>query len=463
MKKYILLFILPLFLFGCDDWLDINVDPNNPAEPDLNKMLPGIYYDVAYDFGPTFGTLGYVAEVYTHRLTTREHYDQYGINGSSFAVTAYWSDLYTGPLQDLEVLINKATEDDNVIYAGIGKVMKAYIFSMIVDLWGDAPFTDATKLGNFNPKFDSQTEIYASLLEIIDGAIADFNNEEATNILVPGSDDLIYNGSVSKWIKAANSLKLKLYNQVRLTDMYDATEVDSLISNSENLIGPEDNFLIPFGTSIAPDNRNPAFVSEYSGGQISNYISPWFYEVMVGENPYIFTGINDPRTPYYFANQLASGEAPENPTEYQNGNFASIYFGSVGPHRDGAGRGTFAMMGVYPVGGAYNDDPTLNKMDPLGISAGNGAAPHRLITYADVLYIQAELALSGKTSADARALLDQGIEASFDLVNLVVDMNGDPNVPYIADTLVTVYKNDVMALYDATTLNSEKMEIVINS
>lgn len=459
-KLFSIIIVTSLILTSCNDWLDINNDPNNPTELQMNKILPGVYFDISDDLGMGYNTLGYVASVYAHQLTTREHYDQYGILGSSYAVTTYWDDLYTGPLQDLETLIEMADESENTYYAGIAKMMKAYIFSQMVDLWGDIPYTEANVVDNFNPVFDDQKAIYTSLFALLEEAIGDMQNSEAENLLKPGADDLIYKGNMTKWVKAAKSLQLKLYNQVQFTDLYNQTKVNELLA--AELIGTNDNFVIPFGPSVAPDNRNPAFVDEYAGGQISNYISPWFYEIMKGENDNIFTGLEDPRIPYYFAEQLDE-DNPNTETipEYKNGYFVSIYFGSVGSHRDGAGRKTFTMMGLYPVGGAYNNDPTLDRSAALGISAGTGAAPFRIITYADILYIKAELAMKGKNpGGDARALLKSAIEASFKQVDLVTTMAGASAPALVGTEAVTGYVNGVMALYDNASAE-RKFEIIM--
>src|SRR5690554_4474361 len=337
-----LVIILSLIFSSCSDWLDINDDPNNPTELQIDKVLPGVYFDIASAFSLDYSSPGYVAAVYTHQLTTRESYDQYGILGSDYAVTFYWDDIYTGPIQDLEFLIELAEDEEtqNTYYAGIAKMLKVYIYSHLVDLWGDIPYSEATEVDNFNPVFNDQKAIYDSLFMLLEEAIADMQNDDAVNFNLPGNDDVIYQGNMDKWIKAARSLQLVMYNRVQNTDLYDQTKVNALLEGE--LIGPNDNFWVPFGTSVAPDNRHPAFVGEYAGGQISNYISPWFYEIMNGENEGIFTGLTDPRIPFYFAEQLdAANPTPETNTEYQNGYFVSIYFGSVGPHRDGSGRRTF--------------------------------------------------------------------------------------------------------------------------
>lgn len=460
MKK-LKIFILAIFvgLAGCETFLDINEDPNNPTSPAIDQLLPGIMYDIGDDFAISFGSLGFVTGVYTHQVVTRQNFDQYGITGSDSEIGNYWKDLYQGPLMDLRVLIEMAEADGNMVYAGVAKLLKAYIYHMMVDLWGDIPYTEATTPGNVHPVFDDDQEIYINLLALIDEGLGNIQDTEAENIVVPGDDDLIYNGNTTKWVKFGNTLKLKIYTQARNTAVWNASAVNTLLADDgANLIGPGDDFMVPFGTSSAPENRHPGFVDEYIGAQISVYLSPWFYEILTGQAEHIFTGIEDPRVPYYWCNQLA-GNSPENPPEYKDGDFNTIYFGSEGTNRDHAGRASFTMIGLYPVGGKYDDG---TGGGPLGGSDGTGAAPQRLITYADRLYYEAELMQLGLISGDARAKLESAIAASLDMVNTVVDMVGPiQEVPYIGDSVITAYTNDILLLYDAAGTDDNKMEIIM--
>jgi hypothetical protein len=453
MKKALFIFSsIIILLSACEKWLDINVDPNNPSTIGLDQVLPGVYFDIGDDFGIGYSRLGYVAAVYVHQLTSREAIDQYGITGGHYSMTTYWSDLYSTVLPSLDLLIQNGEESDNLVYAGIGKILKAYVVGQMVDVWGEMPYSEANQLGTYNAKFDDDEAIYADLFVLLNNGIADLENESAENLLTPGSDDLIYGGDVTTWIKAANSIKLKLYNNVRLTGMYDQAAVNALVADDgANLIGPGEDLWIPFNASEAPDNRNPAFTGEYSGAQISNYISPWFYELLLGENTNIYQANPDPRVPYYIVTQLDADETPENPTEYRHGNFVSIYFGSTGPDRDHGGRNTFAMMGLYPCGGAFDDD-NLDKSSPLGKSDGTGAAPYKMITYPDVLFTRAELAQVG-ASTDAtpvRDLLEAGMYAAFEQVDEISGMAALATVPAISGSGAdTVYIDGVLADFDA--------------
>jgi hypothetical protein len=462
MTKYfkILLATILILSAGCTkDYLDINKDPNYPTSAPLNQLLTNVEVDLAGSLSVHYGLSNFAA-VYMHQITMREDPDQYGVSGTSFYTNNPWDLMYTGPLQDLELMIKSGTSSGDMIYVGIAKILKAYTFSILVDTYGDVPFSEANKQteGKPYPKYDEGATIYPQLFTLIDEGIENIN-ADAKNLFKPGSDDIIYGGSKDKWIRLANTLKLKMYTQVRLSQNV-TTEVSALVSDAANkLIGADESFELPYGTSKNPDNRNPG-VLEYEAGQKSYYISPWFWRLMKGENPARFFGIMDPRMPYYFYKQLVPGQATRegNPTEYRDDGFVSIYFGSIGPDRDHSTDGSMTVLGMYPVGGRYDEDDALQVTG----NDATGAAPYRFITYADRLYLQAELAMTGVTTENPRTLLENAMLASFEQVDRVVtSAEGSQTVPTLSGSAdVTSYIDDILAEYDAAS-NAGKLEIIM--
>jgi hypothetical protein len=488
MEKYIkLLLALLILLAGCTkNFLDINEDPNNPSKATLGLLLTHVEKGVADGLGmnPNVESgLASVTSVFMHQATMRDDPDQYGITGSSYWCGSAWDPIYTGPLQDLELMISQAEADENVTYAGIAKILKAYTFSQLVDVYGDVPFSEANKLSSSDkityPKWDKSEEIYPQLFALLDAALADLTNTTAKNKVAPAGEDLIYAGDKAKWIRAAKTLKLKLYNQVRLVQNVSA-EVTALVTGGD-LIKSGEDFEFIYKAKSSPDERNPGFL-DYEAGQRRFYMSPWMYRILKGQNPAIFTNIKDPRIPYYYYNQMTSSSSSRegNPTEYRDGAFVSIFFGSVSKNRDHATDGTITVFGVYPVGGRY-DDGGAKKVTG---GYGTGAAPYRFITYADRLYIQAELANAGLIADVNPTYFQQALEASFKQVDHVVSLVNPsaasftqttpptmwvptataPVPPAAASTgwLVKAYITSVMALYnDASATTTRKLEYIM--
>jgi hypothetical protein len=471
-------FLIPLVALtsvSCKKFLDINKDPNNPTTIEVSKLLPTTQRTLGdlLSMDEQNGGLSEILAVYAHQMTTRESPDKYGITGVDVNIQTAWSKLFSstgnpgtvfpvyGVLQNLEDIIAKSTAAGNLRYAGIAKILKAYTYSVAVDVFGDVPYSEANKLkeGILHPKFDDDATIYESLFALINAGIADLNNSTAANTKVPAADDLIYGGNVTRWIKAANTIKLKMYTQIRKVKNVSA-EVNALINGGNLISQTSESFLIPYGPNGATDDRNPGFYT-YFATQRSNHVSPWFYEIMKGYNPRIFTGNPDPRIKYYIYNQVNATQATRegNQTEYRDGPFVSIYFGSVGPDRDRSQQNTISLFGIYPVGGKYDD----GSATVATASSGTGASPYRLITFADRLYLEAELINTGVVTGDAKAKLTAAMAESFKQVDYIITNYVKPSqsVPaLVGSAAVTTYTNNVLAEYDAAS-TEKKLEIIM--
>ena len=474
-KIKLLIPLVGLLAISCKKFLDINTDPNNPTTIEVSKLLPTTQRTLgdALSMDEQNGGISEILAVYTHQMSTREGPDKYGITGADVNLQTAWSKLFSstanpgttfpvyGVLQNLEDIIAKSTEAGNLVYAGIAKILKAYTYSVAVDVFGDVPYSEANKLkaGILHPKFDDDASIYESLFPLINEGIADLNNTSAPNTQEPGADDLMYGGDVDLWIKAANTIKLKLYTQIRKVKNVSA-EVNALISGGKLISNTSESFLVPYGPNGATDDRNPGYF-DYFATQRSNHVSPWFYEILKGYNPNIFKNNPDPRIKYYIYNQVNATQPSRdgNQTEYRDGQFVSIYFGSVGPDRDRTQQNTISLFGIYPVGGKYDD----GSATIASASSGTGAAPYRLITYADRLYLEAELINTGVITGDAKAKLAAAMDESFKQVDYVITnfVNPSQNVPALfGTTAVATYTDKVLVEYDAAS-TAKKLEIIM--
>ena len=474
-KIKLLIPLVGLLAISCKKFLDINTDPNNPTTIEVSKLLPTTQRTLgdALSMDEQNGGLSEVLAVYTHQMSTRESPDKYGVTGADVSLQTAWSKLFSstanpgttfpvyGVLQNLEDIIAKSTEAGNLVYAGIAKILKAYTYSVAVDVFGDVPYSEANKLkaGILHPKFDDDASIYESLFPLINEGIADLNNTTAPNNQEPGADDLMYGGDVDLWIKAANTIKLKLYTQIRKVKNVSA-EVNALISGGKLISNTSESFLVPYGPNGATDDRNPGYF-DYFATQRSNHVSPWFYEILKGYNPNIFKNNPDPRLKYYIYNQVNATQPSRdgNQTEYRDGPFVSIYFGSVGPDRDRTQQNTISLFGIYPVGGKYDD----GSATIASANSGTGAAPYRLITYADRLYLEAELINTGVITGDAKAKLAAAMDESFKQVDYVITnfVNPSQNVPALFGTAaVATYTDKVLVEYDAAS-TAKKLEIIM--
>lgn len=451
-----------LVMPGCKKFLDVNQNIDDPVDVPVSTLLTATEQRI----GATFAlgtTLGNGLGVYTHQLMQYGSFNRYGILGPTMDGT--WSSMYV-TATNLDIVIAKATEEGKFAYAGIGKVLKAYLFSMMVDIWGDIPYEefDHFKDGTKQPVFDDDATIYPKLIALINEGIGDLGNTASQ--VKPGNDDLVYKGNTALWIKAANTIKLKLYTQVRLVQNVE-TEVKALLSNPASLINKkEESFMFPFGPFVSTDDRYPGY-SDYSAAQRGGQIpSPWMYEIMKGNNPNVLSGLSDPRIPYYFYNQKSASGTPENCTDYRDGGFISTLFGSDGPCAAGSNSSTYTLLGIYPIGGRY-DDGAAQTINSIGADkAGTGAAPQRALTYADRLYLEAELIHVGLADGDEAVVFEKAVKESFAQVDYVITTYVKPSqtVPLIVQTAAltpyTTYVNGVISQFGAASAE-KKLELIM--
>jgi hypothetical protein len=460
-KSVLSLVIVLLSVTSCSDFLDINTDPNNPLDSDLDLILPTAQTVIFEGLGNGSGGMSDLTSQYIHHTVQRVNSNFYFFAGNEFNIASAWPNLYAGALMDLNVMISKATDRQSWHYLGIAQILKAYTYSQLVDLWGKAAFYDFGQ-GTQNPfpAYDDGEVIYPELFAMLKEAVVNLEKDVEEG---PGDDDLIYGGNPDKWIKLANSIRLKLYNNVRLTPMYDAAAVAEIINSEPVFSGIGDGFKLLYGESNNPDNRHPLFKQDYVDNA-PNYIDPYFYLIMKGDdelpvfNP-LLVGIEDPRIPYYFYNQLA-GDDPQNlNTSAYWGDFLSIWFASLNiDPNEGFDQGqSQTLVGLYPCGGAYDDGSGITGGVGDDQNPGLGGVGYtRLYAYYSHLYTRAELSLTKGAPGDPRALFEEAMHASFDEVNELVE---DP-VPALPAADEDAYIDAILALYDAGS-DAKKLELIL--
>lgn len=214
-NKNCLILILSLvlvFVHSCKDLDELNINPNgvDPEIANLNLLLPTVITEVGQTVvNLGFGDIAGVMQHTQHDGWSGGHNDyDWDINSKS------WSGYY-GILRNVDELYKKAMEGEYEFHQGVALVMKAYTFGLITDLWGDAPYTGALKAEEgaefFKPAFDPQQDIYHAILTDLETAngLLSKNAQDYENIMP--SQDVLYNGNVSKWRKFANSLALRYY------------------------------------------------------------------------------------------------------------------------------------------------------------------------------------------------------------------------------------------------------------
>ncbi len=209
--KYIILFFAVISFASCEDYFgaDSNVDPDNPTSSTVNVLLPPIQVELSYLYGGDFTRYN---GLYTQHVdgVGRQFVvlNNYGMVPSD--VDNAWSDIYVGVFNACRQLTKIADEGGLNHYKGISLVLESYALMMATDVWGDIPYSDALKFGEqglYSPTFDTQESIYASIFENLGMARTLLSGDDGGS--APGTDDLVYGGDASKWLKFINVLEAR--------------------------------------------------------------------------------------------------------------------------------------------------------------------------------------------------------------------------------------------------------------
>ena len=223
--------ILSVIGWSCDDYLDVNKDPNVLNEiPDAKVLLPAAEVGLAnqlmgWDFG--FGG-GYWAQYWTQAYAASQFKFLCEYNETDFK-DAY-RDLTAGVLEDCKRMKLATAESTNKGTYFIAEALSIFTWQIMTDVWGDIPYFEALKAdeGIISPKFDEGSVIYADLLERVNELL----KTDLDGSLVDGKYDLIYAGDLNHWKAFANSLKLKLMMRLSETSGYDNATVLSFIEGN---------------------------------------------------------------------------------------------------------------------------------------------------------------------------------------------------------------------------------------
>jgi hypothetical protein len=216
--------VLTVLVIGCTgDFEEVNTNPNNPLSTTPNLLLTGVERDMMNELlNEAWGIGNIVIQQTAKNQFVNE--DRYLWN----ELNRMWTAVYDN-MRDVNNIFIQAEETNQPSYKGIALVLKSWMFSLATDCYGDVPYSEASqgKTGMLFPKYDPQEEIYRGILADLAEANTLLNG--AVNV----SGDLIYKGDVTKWRKAANSLRLRYL--MRISDRVDvSSDMKAIINDPAN-------------------------------------------------------------------------------------------------------------------------------------------------------------------------------------------------------------------------------------
>jgi hypothetical protein len=387
LKKIIYLALLPALVFsqiGCKKgYLDINqTNPNQTDKPPINALLANVTYQSglnvyrAGDFTSYF--MQYLASPSSSGGSdTYDDVDRPGI----------WQSVYD-IIQDSRTMKAIAEERTAYQHIGVADITEAMNMSLLIDLFGDVPYSQAWDKTNFKPGYDKAEDVYAACLALIEDGIVQFNKADP-GILLDAANDLIHAGNVEAWTKTAYALKARLLNRLSKTAGYKPADILAALSNAY--------------TSNNDDAQVTKFVARSPWGQAAynntvNLLDAWLSEQFVDALNGDTYGVVDPRLPL-----IATL------TKFND------YRGTV----NGAGR----------IGTGTDDEESYLSVNGFYSTSGS---PLQLITYAEMKFIESEAKFATDKPGSYQAYLD-GIAAHMDKLGVAgAAKNAYLNSPAVA-------------------------------
>ncbi|WP_127129494.1 SusD/RagB family nutrient-binding outer membrane lipoprotein [Pseudoflavitalea rhizosphaerae] len=290
-----LLGLLTIVSAGCSksDFLDVNTDPNNPADVPPRALLPATTYTLAFTNG---NELARVASLLVqHNAGTANQalgFDIYNLAGNFD--NAWNFEIYVGALPPINTLIAK-TQETGPHYAGVAKIQKAYLLSIATDLWGDVPYSQAGNIREYpTPRFDKQEDIYQgnaslgiqSLFVLVKEGIADLEKDTPEGGFELGEfdEDLVFNGDVDKWIAVGNTLLLKLAITIsNVNPTLAKSVIDDVLADGRYIKSNGDDFDVPYGT--ASGSQSPIYAFNITNRETDMMMSTRFLNIVDALSP----------------------------------------------------------------------------------------------------------------------------------------------------------------------------------
>lgn len=265
----------------------INTNQAQLQNPTPKLMLPGIITATGYEWGGDASryTSLFMQEV-TGAANQSKSYGNYVVGTGD--VDQMWTNLYGGTggiMANDNELIKLAVANKQLHYQAIGKILMANALGLTTDMWGDVPYSDA--FGGFNnvmPAYDKQQDIYTSIDKLLDDAITEIATPEVSaNIAQPGSDDVIYNGDLTKWTAAAHALKAKFYLHLGKVDAANYTKAitEANAAITAGFSSNSANFAVPF-VGASSTSQSPWF--EFNDQRADIDFSGYIYDIMAAAN-----------------------------------------------------------------------------------------------------------------------------------------------------------------------------------
>ena len=404
MKKTIIYLgvLLVIIAASCTkDFQKINTNPGSFVTAEPEAVLPGVFVNTINRFELTnIRTLW----EYSHLVDPSGRYNP-GDEGT-------WTTLYINALGNTTQL--KKLFNGNPAYTNrmaITDIWECYVYDYLVGTYGPVPYSKTGTTTSSDIEYDDENTIYTSLLTRLkaDAAAITTTGDKFTT-------DPIFAGNMSKWIKFANSLRLRiaLSVQTNLPTVAASNITDLMINEAGLLSSDADDPTLAYGTAVGSQSTyNVQLVQSTAfGGTATPVMSDYLFTY--------FRSYHDPRIDAYFL----KAATPFNITDTLTSTGSSLHYivsypiPHLGQPKSTGLLPTWSLVspadptGVIPFNGS-TVPVNYSTMQPALLAA---ARPFYIMTYAEVCFMKAEAVLKGYSNASNQTA-DQyyyaGINANF--------------------------------------------------
>lgn len=389
--------VMSLSAAGCQDFLDVNTNPNAPEEVAANLYLaPMLHWMVT---GPQFD--GRFVGRYTQQwmlangVTSLPSWERMGYDPLSDNGGQQWRDVYWSFGQNLIDMNRKAEAEKRWDLLGVGLLLKAWGWQNLTDLHGEIIIKEANDPTKFSFSYDTQEFAYQEVQRLVDSAIVLLRrSDDAVDQGFMARGDRIYGGNRAQWLKFAWGLKAISLNHFSNKSTYNPAAVIAAVDSSFR--SNADDALLTY-TAGSPDNADYNFWGR-SRGNIHNYRQTQF---VLGLMNGTVTGTPDPR--------MTRMLAPSPDGLYRGLDPDVVGFGALTAAQQPMNFHGYAGTGGVGQPGRYLFD------DKAKIPA---------MTYAELQFVKAEAAFRGGNAALALDAFTKGVSAHIDFVNARNTDNG---------------------------------------
>ncbi|MGJ1329594.1 SusD/RagB family nutrient-binding outer membrane lipoprotein [Sphingobacterium multivorum] len=294
MKKYLPMFLACTLLGGCTKDFTIKNTASNGITTISSAELPYLFTKAISSAGINHSyyetTQNYFADIYSQYFAKSVTTERYTVNTAYTARMFLISFVQVGA--QLKTIMDNVTADSPE-YA-MANVVWVYSFHRLTDAIGPIPYFNALQDGESTSiPYDAMDAIYADFFVRLNKAIAILESADAATAVMP-SGDVIYDGNVKKWLKLANTLKLRLALRISKIDPTNAKKYAEEAVLAGVIESNADN------ASIEKVNT----ASDYNG---LAQIAGWYGSSMSSTMKSYLVGYNDPRLPIYFQKNITTG------------------------------------------------------------------------------------------------------------------------------------------------------------